>query len=188
MEEGLKSGGRTGLSETLQPARSLRTRRCHSATAAIPATRNTPATTSRERTQAQYDDVAREAEREGGGGRGGGRASAAKRTWNGGHLRGGKAPCVSNQCARAAPAIVSGARRATAWLVSKANTWETCKRGIDRHARRTRLGRLDTTTRHQTPPAPAPKPPQTGLAACQVCGSKSCTPCDAIEEGPSCPF
>ena len=33
-------------------------------------------------------------------GAGGGRASAAKRTWNGGHPRGGKAPCVSNQCAR----------------------------------------------------------------------------------------
>ena len=57
----------------MQPARSSSPRRCHSATAAIPATRYAPATTSRERTQAQYDDVAREAEREGGGGGWGGR-------------------------------------------------------------------------------------------------------------------
>ena len=55
--------------------------------------------------------------------------SAAKRTWNGGHLRGGKAPCVSNQCARAAPAIVSGVAACRRLGVSKANTWELANGG-----------------------------------------------------------
>ena len=91
--------------------------------------------------------------------------------------------------ARAAPAIARacGVPR-PGWMVSKANTWETCKRGIDRDARHrtTRLGRLDTTTRHQTPPAPAPRPPQTVPSSYMAIRSSHDCQCHVVHHVPVC--